>query len=199
MKKLFLFVLFFVFAIYASYGQKDVSETGHLRFMGIEMTGSISDFIGKLEDKGMTVYSQDNSNAVLLGRFAGKDAMIDVFTTPKSNMVHGIEVIFNNTKNDWSYLKSQYLNIKEMLSNKYGKPVEMEYFEKPDTEGSGNELYELKEGKGAYQSTFLPEGLLDEGMIVLSIKASYTNPYVGLNYVDGKNSKLYMSESLEDL
>ena len=52
---------------------------------------------------------------------------------------------FYNTKSDRSYLKSKYLSLKGMLSNKYGKPVEMEYFEKPDTEGSGNELYELKE------------------------------------------------------
>lgn len=197
--KQFLFILFLVFGVFVSYGQNNMSETRHLRFMGIEMCGKLADFVDKLKDKGLTVSSLENGSAVLLGKFAGIDAAIYVFATPKSNTVQGASVSFYNPTGKWADLKFQYMDIKELLSEKYGEPVEFEYFSEPNMDGSGQELEELKAGRGCYESTYLPPGLLDEGMIVLSIKVGFSFPCVELNYVDGKNSKLFKSESQEDL
>lgn len=198
--KRFLSVLFLVFVTFVSYGQNDnVSETKHLRFMGIEMDGKLADFVDRLEEKGLTVSSQESGTAVLSGKFAGVYSSVYVFSTLKSNTVQGVSVGFYNPTGTWADLKSQYIDMKRLLSEKYGDPVEIEYFKEADIEGSGRELEELKAGRGVYQSTFLPHGLLDEGMIVLSIQGSFLPPCVGLNYVDGKNSKLFESERQEDL
>ena len=167
--------------------------------MGIEICGKLDDFLDKLKAKGLMVSSHDKTSAVLSGKFAGFDASMYVFTTPRSNMVQSVSVNFNNPTVTWTNLKFQYMTIKELLSEKYGDPVEMEYFSKSNIDGSGHELEDLKSGKGCYKSTFLPPGLLDEGMIVLSINAEFSFPCVGLIYVDSQNSKLYMSESKDDL
>lgn len=197
--KRILSLIFYFFVFFVSFGQDSVPETTHLRFMGIEICGKLADFIDKLEDKDLTVSSQEKGSAVLLGKFAGIDASVYVFATPKSNTVQGVSVSFYNPTGMWTDLKFQYMNIKELLIEKYGEPVEMEYFSKPNIDGSGQELGELKEGRGSYKSTFLPPGLLDEGMIVLSINAEFSFPCVGLSYIDSKNSKLFRSESQEDL
>lgn len=196
--KRFLSILILVFVVFVSFGQA-VSGMKHLHFMGIEIDGKLADFVDKLEDKGLTISSRESGTAVLSGKFAGIDASVYVFTTPKSKTVQGVSVGFYNSTGTWPDLKSQYIDMKRLLSEKYGDPVEIEYFKEANIEGSGRELYELKAGRGVYQSTFLPPGLLDEGMIVLSIQEDFLLPCVGLNYVDGKNSKLFETERQEDI
>lgn len=69
-----------------------------------------------------TVSSVSNGNAVLKGDFAGyKDCRLYVQTIDGADIVSTIVVQFPEYDR-WEYLYGNYTNLKEMLTQKYGKP-----------------------------------------------------------------------------
>lgn len=117
MKKIFFILIGFIVAL-SSFAQ----DSQHLEFKGIPLDGKLSDFVSKLSKEGFTFkeYARDYV-AVLEGNFAGNYATIYILATPKSKTVWKATVNYNE-KESWSSLKSDYSDMKELFTKKYGEP-----------------------------------------------------------------------------
>jgi hypothetical protein len=118
MKKISLFLLFFIIALNLS--------AQHFTFKNIPINGKMSDFIVEMKKNGYTFIEKVNENTIhMMGSFIGEiDSDIFVSCTPKSKIVFCVHVYFqekNVIKLDRDYAK--YIT---MYTEKYGKPTEQD-------------------------------------------------------------------------
>ena len=146
---------------------------------------------------GFTAKGIHDGVALLEGEFASyKDCIVAVNTLKQKDLVCNIVVVFPN-RYDWSSLSSNYFNLKELLTEKYGKPSEVvEKFQSytPNDDGSKMLLVQLDECK--YYTTYET----DKGTIQLSIDLDQKrNAFVKLAYYDKINYNSVRKQALDDL
>jgi hypothetical protein len=170
----------------------------HMKFMGIEMGGTISSFVANLKDKGFIYDSaaSDEQFQLLKGRFAGEDnCMIMVYPNADNN-VYLVGVVFPFAET-WSRLYSLYSTLKSMLTKKYGIPSSC--IEKFDTIyeplDDFDKLYQTKMQRCNYLTLFN----LQEGDIVDKISTSNRDCFVCLMYVDKMASDDERKDAIDDL
>ena len=112
--------LFCLLIMLTSFAQ---SSGEHLKFMGIPITGTITQFQSKLTQKGCT-YNKEAS-AVLSagtrafkGTFVGNKVDIYAYYDTKTKIVYRVKAIINGTTEDLA--EQQYNKIKNLMSQKYG-------------------------------------------------------------------------------
>lgn len=192
MKKILFLLICFIVAL-SSFAQ----DFQHLEFKGIPLDGKLSDFVSKLSQEGFTLkeYAEDHI-AVMEGNFAGDYATIYILATPKSKIVWKAVVNYGEQES-WSSLKSDYFDMKELFSRKYGEPeAHYEFFSDPYYEGDGYELQALRKEKCHYISIYkLPLG---DAFVQISQFRK-----IQLGYEDNVNSELKKkeeeSEALDDI
>lgn len=121
MKKTLLFILFTLILSAPLYAQSKSNQ--HLKFMGIPIDGSITNFQNKLIAKGFK-YNKTASKAIdepiriFNGQFAGEKATIYVSYNRDLNLVYSVAAtIERNTEDDIINLMSKFISNYE---NKYG-------------------------------------------------------------------------------
>ena len=120
MKAKFLTTLFLLTTV-ISFAQSQKSE--HLTFKNVPIDGTLTEYVSKMKQNSFTHIGTENETASLKGDFAGyKDCMVEVSTLKQKDLVHKISVIFP-TRKTWSTLFGNYIDLKEMLTEKYGKPT----------------------------------------------------------------------------
>ena len=120
MKKLTLSFIFVIIFALSSFAQ----TTEHLKFKGVPIDGTLSEYIAKMNQAGFQLVETDDGEALLEGEFAGyRDCMVGVKTLQKQDLVYEVSVIFP-MQNEWSGLNDNYESLKLMLSQKYGEPIE---------------------------------------------------------------------------
>ena len=113
MRKFLFTLICFTFAILVH------AQEGHLKFKGVPIDGSLTEFVNKMKSAGFTHIGTPDGMAALQGDFAGyKNCTVAVFTVKPLNVVSMIGVIFQSSDN-WADLKSDYDFFKEMLTEKY--------------------------------------------------------------------------------
>lgn len=134
-----------------------IDDGNHLLFKQFPINGDVNSFIQCLTNGGYTIsesYNYTYHAASLKGSFAGKtDCSIAVIGTPKTHIVCSV-MVFMQEHHIWSSIKSQYEELKNQLSRKYGNPVSYEYFSDPYFEGDGYELTALGCDHCTYLSMF---------------------------------------------
>ncbi len=117
MKKLLTLILFL--AIAATAFSQSVS---HMKFMGIPINGTITQFQAKLTAKGCS-YDKRTSAYIssgvraFKGNIVGNKATIFVYYNPKTKIVYRVKAVISNLTSSTASLK--YDEIKELLSIKY--------------------------------------------------------------------------------
>jgi len=170
----------------------------HLSFKGVPIDGTLSDYVLKMKKNGFTLIGTENGVAMLKGDFAAyKDCIIGVSTLKQKDLVSKIAVMFPES-NTWSSLSANYNNIKELLTEKYGKPSEV--VEKFDTylepKDDNSKMYEVRMNRCNYYTTFD----LENGSIQLSIEnGDFSTSFVMLSYYDKINSEIIRQKALDDL
>jgi hypothetical protein len=172
----------------------------HLVFKGVPLDGTLNEYVSKMEQEGFANLGTENETAILNGDFAGyKDCMISVSTLKQKDLVYKIAVIFPE-KDTWSTLSGNYFDLKEMLTEKYGKPSEV--IEKFDgssysqPKDDGDKMFKVKFDNCKYFSVWKT----DKGDIQLSIEhESVTRCYVALAYFDKLNVGIIKAKSKRDL
>lgn len=199
MRKYLLLVVLALFPI-ALYSQNDdlfLQEEGkHLTFRDVPIDGSLRAFTSRIEKKGFTlVYtSADKSGAALTGKFIGKDVTLIVVTSAKTNTVWKVAVDFEDQMS-WYSLRSDYRDLKNSLTVKYGSPTSFEYFRSPYEEGDGYEMTAIYAEKCVYVSYFdVKENDKVVGTIALSIEKHNSQGYISLRYEDAVNASMARSE-----
>ncbi len=139
MKRLFLITLISLVSIFA-FGQND----GALKFLGIPIDGTESQFTAKLRSKGFAYNSYSESYK---GQFNGKN--VDVYIHTNHNLVDRVYVTFpptteENIRIDFNILLSQFKQNSKYMDLSMNEEI-------PETDDIS---YEIKVNKKRYQSSF---------------------------------------------
>ncbi len=119
MKRIQLLFICLIFAI-TTFSQAN----DHLKFMGIPITGTITQFQTKLSTKGCTYNkalssSLSSATRAFKGTFLGKKATIFVYYDNKTKIVYRVKTVIEGQSEDIA--EQEYSRIKQLLAKKYGE------------------------------------------------------------------------------
>ena len=177
-----------------TFAQKPTSQ--HLTFKGVPITGTLIDYVLKMKQNGFRHLATKDGTAILKGDFAGyKNCVVGVSTLKQKDLVHQIAVVFPD-KDTWSSLYGNYTSLKELLTEKYGKPsTEVEKFD-DERQDDHNKMYQVQFDRCKYYSIWQTE----QGDIEVSIEHnSITSCYVKLTYLDKINGAIIRAKAKDDL
>ena len=189
-----LLILFFAFLSNIIFGQ----SAEHLTFKGVPIDGKIDDYTAKMKQNGFDHLGTEDGVAMLKGDFAGyKDCIVGVSTLKDKDLVNKIGVLFPETE-AWSVLSENYFKLKELLTEKYGRPSDyketFETYSQPKDDGS--KMLDVKLDHCKYYSIWQT----DKGEIQLSIEhQSRGGGYVKLGYFDKINGSIIRDKAKDDL
>lgn len=173
-------------------------SSAHLSFKGVPLDGTLDQYVIKMKSAGFTHKGTADGIAMLEGDFAGyKQCVVVVSTLKQKNLVHKIGVFFP-AKETWSTLSGNYFNLKELLTEKYGKPsTEVEKFEtRVEPRDDMDRMYHTKLNRCKYYCTWQT----DKGEIQLSIDQNITSGcFVKLEYLDKMNGASVRKQAIDDL
>lgn len=175
------------------------NDNKHLEFKGIPINGSLKKFVTNMKTAGFkTVGSISNGTATLKGDFAGyKDCRLYVQTIDGADIVSTIVVQFPECER-WDHLHGYYKDLKEMLTQKYGKPysVREKFQGYIGIETDDAKMLQVGSDECKYETEFRTE----KGKIVLRIEPmEYDSGCVCLQYSDKINSGVVKQKAIDDL
>ena len=175
------------------------TPNNHLTFKGIPITGTLENFVQKMEAKGFRKIYSDKSFIGLEGEFAGYPGCeIYVYKIPNRNIVYKV-VVFFPKESSWAYLEKEYNQFKDMLTNKYGDPswYSETFKEGASTFNDDAKMSSLKKGNCDYWTQWkVNNGYIE--MRIRPITDTY-NGYVCLIYFDKINDALAEKAQKDDL
>lgn len=177
-----------------TFAQKPTSQ--HLTFKGVPITGTLIDYVFKMKQNGFSHIATKDGTAILKGDFAGyKNCVVGVSTLKQKDLVHQIAVVFPD-RETWSTLYGNYSSLKELLTEKYGKPsTEVEKFD-DERQDDHNKMYQVQFDRCKYYSIWQTE----QGDIEVSIEHnSITSCFVKLAYLDKINGTIIRAKAKDDL
>ena len=167
MKTIFTSLFLTLIAI-TSFAQTKLDSTDHLTFKGIPIDGTLNEYVIKMKKSGFTHIGTENGIVMLKGDFAAyKDCIIGVTTLKQKDLVSKITVIFPES-DTWSSLSSNYYNLNELLTEKYGEPFEIveEFQTSYSPKDDNSKMHEVGMNNCKYYSIYKTEN----GSIQLSIE-----------------------------
>lgn len=173
------------------------AQNGHLTFKGVPIDGTLNEFVGKLKQKGFTQIGKDKGVAIMEGEFAAFKGCTVAVYEHESGLVNRVGVMFPE-RDTWSMLYNDYSKLKEMLTQKYGKPSdETEEFQGYSTpRDDHSKLHEVGMDRCRYITDFTTEN----GVVELRISHdSFSSYFVVLVYVDAENETKVRSSAIDDL
>lgn len=174
------------------------TESPHLAFKGVPIDGTLNEYVQKMKQKGFDYLGTEDGIAILTGDFAAyKGCTVSVATLKQKDLVSKITVIFPNCET-WAGLANNYFSLKDMLTEKYGKPANVtEKFQGySEPEDDLSRMYEVKLDRCKYVSTFETP----KGDIQLYIGHNSTmSCYVMLSYFDKINGDVIRAKAMDDL
>lgn len=183
---------------FIAFAQTKSDSSKHMAFKGVPLDGTLEQYVSKMKQNGFKSISTEDGVAMLQGDFAGyKDCYVGVSTLKQKDLVHKIGVLFPE-KDTWSTLSGNYFDLKQMLTEKYGKPSDVVekfdgYIELSDDK---SKMHDVRFERCKYYSTWET----DKGDIQLSIDHNGTmNCFVKLVYFDKINSAAVKKQALDDL
>lgn len=122
--KRFISLIFFAISVLTSVAQVKSDASKHLSFKGVPIDGTLASYVSKMKAAGFTHKLTKGGMALLDGEFASyKNCHIGVSTLKANDLVYKIAVIFPE-RETWSELSTNYYNLQELLTEKYGRPSE---------------------------------------------------------------------------
>lgn len=198
MKRLFFSLIFAICAL-CSYAQE--SHLPYFTFKGIELTPGITvkDISSKLIKNGCKyddVYSNEDMS-ILFGTFCNYDTKFMILPCHQNKEMASIITAQLPERESWKQLKADYDNMKSILSQKYFKEVEKEYFDDNYIAESTSDylkLHALQSDECTFMTRFDiadSEEAIFYGYIVLGISHVYVDfvhhHYVSVSYVTSAN------------
>lgn len=188
MKKILLFAIGIVLAVSMS------AQNSHLTFKGVPVDGHLNEFVNEMKAAGFMHTDTKDGVATLRGDFAGyKNCLIFVRTLRPNFLVYEIVVAFPY-RSYWYEAESDYKNLKEMLTQKYGAPIKVkEEFDSYTSDGS--KFFRLRDYEGFYYCIFEAEN----GRLALEIEGAGSRGRVNLWYTDKANAARIEANAMNDL
>jgi hypothetical protein len=191
--------LAFVFITVISFAQVQVTSESspHLTFKGVPIDGTLHEYVLKMEKNGFTHIGTEDGIAMLKGDFASyKNCIVGVATLKQKDLVSTIQVRFPEC-DTWSSLSSNYFSLKEMLTEKYGKPSDcVEKFDGGTPTDDNSKMHAVKFDRCKYYTTYETE----RGSLQLSIaRDEALRSYVMLAYYDKINGDIIRAKAIDEL
>lgn len=179
----------------------EVANSNHLKFKGVPIDGTLKQFVERMKQKGFRVEEVETDYARLGGDFAAfKECTVYVSTLENKDLVARIAVLFP-MRDQWKTLYGDYKLLKELLTEKYGKPSACTEQFQGVIEYIGSisdsvKMMAVNNGDCKYNTRFT----LSNGTIVLSIEhQDFDECYVQLFYLDKENSNAIRELAKDDL
>lgn len=196
--KTLTYILFFLITLQISVAQDKGGIAEHLTFKGVPINGTLNEYVSKMKNVGFTHVFTEDGTAILKGDFAGfKNCGIGVSTLKQKDLVSKIGVIFPENVT-WSSLSTNYFNLKDLLTEKYGEPSEVveEFNSRLKPRDDNDKMHQVKMDRCSFYSIFSS----DKGEIQLSINHDgLSSCFVRLVYTDKINSEIIRKKALNDL
>lgn len=161
----------------------------HLRFMGIELNGTIADFQTKLLAKGLTVSPQSRQQPtgvrVFDGTFSGEDAQIVVWYNPRTKEVYRAKAVISRYGKD--LVEQLQRSMERKLDAKYGT----EYKQSEEVEDDHLQKF--------MQHSYLVENGTIDLFIVSTGYSAQSNFFLHVDYKDMVNFKKNTQDEMDDL
>lgn len=123
------------------------SEKYVIEVMGVPIEGDVNLAKQKFLDKGFKDGKNVDGGIHLSGRLMNRDVNLYLITTPKTKQFCKAAIFFDE-QTSWSALKSDFTELEEILTKKYGKPYDtFKFFDSPYKEYDGHETTAVKVGK----------------------------------------------------
>lgn len=195
-------ILLLGLAMALTMGVQAQNSNSHLKFKGIPLDGSMDNMVSQLEAKGFKqLIKYDANTTVMIGDFAGyKNCRIYVISNANAN-VKQVAINFSDDERDWYLLYSQYSNLKNMLTAKYGSPYScIERFNctyQPQTDA--DKMYYARRGDCEYESLWVfREGSIK--LVISHLRVKYSDYcYISLIYLDTQNHEVDNNSAIDDL
>lgn len=193
MKKTLIFIFLFGVTNFCVAQNSD-----HLSFKGVPLDGTLKNYVSKMIQTGFKLIKTEGESAFLNGDFAGyKNCLVSVSTLKQKDLVYKIAVVFTE-RDTWSSLSTNYFDLKQMLTEKYGEPFDVvEKFDSYSEPNDDNDkMREVKLDRCKYNTNWQT----DKGEIQLSIDHSgVSSCYVILAYFDKINGAIIKAQAKDDL
>jgi len=195
-----LITLMFMAFIIPVIAQDTDKASEHLTFKAVPIDGTLDEFVSKMKSVGFEVVGINAKEqiAILKGDFAGyKSCVVTVHTLKQKDLVSKIAVTFPECET-WSALASNYFNLKQLLTVKYGNPTRsIERWDSGYEPSSDNsKMHGVGFDRCKYATTFET----DKGSIVVKIDhESLSSHFVTMLYTDSINSKIVRAKAIDDL
>lgn len=189
MKKNLLLLLLLMSGVASLFAQ----EVNHLKFLDVSMELPYNEFADSLAAKGMEFSNAKNGISIFTDyTYAGYDSCM-VQVESKNDVVFAGSVLLP-VCTDWNCLEVDYNNIKQMLTDEYGRPQSFEerFVNTPDSiniDDVNAKYAEALNGRCRYNTLYLT----DEGRIFVTILKYRENGEnicrVSVRYMDYENFK----------
>lgn len=153
----------------------------HIKFMGIELDGAVDLVMLDLRKKGFEMIDIRKEGYAMSGKFMDRNAIVTLHTTPESNNIYMVNVVFDE-EDSWYSLRSEFLNVVKSYRAKYKCINSSRTFFEPYYEGDGFELQGVAKDKCCYFDKYETEG----GTIYIEINEMKR---IFIKYIDTFNSK----------
>jgi hypothetical protein len=166
-----------------------VAQDGHIKFMGIELNGTITDFQSKLQAKGLTLSSVSSESPsgirVFDGVFSGEDAQIVVWYNPRSKQVYRAKAVIERKGKD----------LIQQLQSKMETKLDLKY----GTENKYTELVKDDHSHEFNQHSYLTDKGTIDLFIVSDGYSSHADFYLHVDYKDTVNYEKNRLDEMDDL
>lgn len=182
-----------------------MAENNHMKFKGVPIDGTLKLFVERMKRKGFEevrqgsfLGSSESLSGVLRGDFADyTDCLVYVETLDQKDLVARIIVAFP-IQDKWEYLYGDYKRLKDMLSQKYGKPYQcVEKFQ--NNYGLPMDDNDRMDAVGMDRCKYESRFRSDKGEILLRIEHDSFECFVALAYKDRINCEAVEKHALNDL
>lgn len=175
------------------------AESEHLVFNGIEMDGSIEDFVEELEAKGFRTdmepeWGDVHQLATMHGPFMGEPCNL----TLCSNAIGDIMIVFVKKKERKSFdiVKDEFYKLLEVYTKKYGSPNELD----ESLTKMSDPISALKKEKGSLAAFFKIGAYGSSISLLVTIEDDSRYPHITIGYADGINQGINQEdEDIEDI
>jgi len=177
-----------------SFAQSQTSQ--HLTFKGVPIDGTLSEFVSKMKQNSFKERASEPDFASFDGDFATYEGCNVVVSTLKGKDIVSYVTVNFPKQDTWSSLASNYFNLKEMLTEKYGQPSKsVEKFGSFFQVDDGLKMQLVYSDNCKYVTTYETE----KGSIQLSIKSNNSSAFVILTYSDKITGNIIRAKAKDDL
>ncbi len=167
----------------------------HLSFKGVPITGSLTSFCQKLQQKGLTKIGTQDNITLFTGDFTGRQATIGAIAADNGKDVFAVAVMFD-ASDSWNTLVNTYEYYKEIYTEKYGEPTQCVERNPSHSDSNTMLMHELSQGTVTYASEFETTG----GKIRIWIeKANYSDGMVLIRYQDAQNVQAKRQSDIDEI